>query len=85
MDVVDSATLTGEIEAATVPKAAVRTDAAPAYEPLAGLGYQHESVAHSAGEYARGKVHTNGIESSLLYTPIITAPGSVPSSGGVCR
>lgn len=26
-------------------------------------GYTHESVNHSAGEYVRGKAHTNGIES----------------------
>ncbi len=26
-------------------------------------GYQHEVVAHSIGEYVRGQVHTNGIES----------------------
>ena len=25
--------------------------------------YQHESVKHSAGEYVRGEIHTNGIES----------------------
>lgn len=26
-------------------------------------GYNHESVAHSVGEYVRGKAHTNGMES----------------------
>jgi transposase-like protein len=26
-------------------------------------GYRHESVNHSAGEYVRGDVHTNGVES----------------------
>ena len=26
-------------------------------------GYDHQSVKHSAGEYVRGKAHTNGIES----------------------
>lgn len=36
------------------------TDGHPAY---AMLGYAHESVAHSVGEYVRGRVHTNGIES----------------------
>ena len=60
---VDSATLTSEIKASTVPEASVRTDGAKACKPLSELGYQHESVAHSAEEYARGKVHTNGIES----------------------
>ena len=27
------------------------------------LEYAHEAVDHSAGEYLRGSVHTNGIES----------------------
>jgi len=26
-------------------------------------GYNHQSINHSAGEYVRGQVHTNGIES----------------------
>ena len=44
----------------------VYTDSHPAYNGL--RGYEHESVAHSIGEYVRGKAHTNGIESfwSLL-------------------
>ena len=28
-----------------------------------GLGYAHQSVEHSVGEYVRGMAHTNGIES----------------------
>ena len=38
------------------------TDEARAYKPLRAI-YQHESVNHSAGEYVRGKAHTNGVES----------------------
>ena len=38
------------------------TDEARAYKPLRAI-YHHESVNHSAGEYVRGKVHTNGVES----------------------
>jgi len=42
------------------------TDSHPGYPGL--VGYGHESVAHSAGEYVREQVHVNGIESfwSLL-------------------
>ena len=41
--------------------AAVHTDTSPAYASLAG--FEHEAVNHSAGEYVRGAVHTNSIES----------------------
>ena len=40
---------------------AVYTDEHASYEGLEG--YQHEMVQHKAGEYVRGAVHTNGIES----------------------
>lgn len=40
----------------------VYTDKLKSYENLDG--YQHESVNHKAKEYVRGKVHTNGIEST---------------------
>ena len=41
----------------------VYTDAASAYNPVTGLFYTHEAVNHSIGEYVRGTVHTNSIES----------------------
>jgi hypothetical protein len=41
--------------------ATIYTDSFPAYNGLPG--YHHESVAHTAGEYVRGSVHTNSIES----------------------
>ena len=41
----------------------VYTDGARTYDHAAGLFYQHDSVNHGAGEYVRGKVHTNGMES----------------------
>ena len=41
----------------------VYTDDASAYNGLPGIGYRHESVSHSRGEYVRGQAHTNGIES----------------------
>ena len=44
------------------PGATVYTDDVAAYTGLPKQ-YQHESVKHSAGEYVRGSVHTNNIES----------------------
>src|SRR3990167_415497 len=41
----------------------LNTDDAAAYGGLGGLFFQHETVNHSAGEYVRAGVHTNGIES----------------------
>lgn len=40
---------------------AIYTDDYPAYNALRSLG-QHETVNHSLGEYARGKVHINTVE-----------------------
>ena len=37
------------------------TDSHPGYVGLPG--YEHQSVAHSSGEYVNGPAHTNGIES----------------------
>lgn len=42
------------------PSAKVYTDEARAYR---GMSFNHEAVNHSVGEYVRGQVHTNGIES----------------------
>ncbi|MCY4594308.1 MAG: transposase [Bryobacterales bacterium] len=38
----------------------VYTAEASAYQ---GMAYEHQSVRHGTGEYVRGEVHTNGIES----------------------
>lgn len=54
-------TLQGFIHDTVEPGAAVYTDDAAGYRSLSG--FDHESVAHKAGEYVRGPVHTNGIES----------------------
>ena len=42
------------------PDAKVFTDDASACK---GMPFDHEAVRHSLGEYVRGMVHTNGIES----------------------
>lgn len=41
----------------------LHTDEATAYNGLDGLFFKHDTVNHSAGEYKRGNVSTNGIES----------------------
>ena len=43
--------------------ATLHTDEAAVYRPLNGLYYRQESINHGAGEYRRGNVTTNGIES----------------------
>ncbi len=53
-------TLQGFVEKRTDPTAQVYTDDARAY---VGIRRRHESVSHSAGEYVKGKAHTNGMES----------------------
>ncbi len=43
--------------------ATLHTDEATAYNGLDGLFFRHEKINHSAGEYVRNGVSTNGIES----------------------
>ena len=61
----DARTLINFVEAHAEQGATVYTDDAAAYTALPTIlnQYQHESVKHSAGEYVRGEIHTNGIES----------------------
>lgn len=44
-------------------KTMVYTDTSTSYRRLRHLGYEHETVDHSNGEYVRGEVTTNHIES----------------------
>lgn len=55
-------TLQPEIRAAIEPGSTIHTDEWAGYSGL-DRDYTHETVAHSAGEYVRDDVHTNGIES----------------------
>ena len=56
----DKATLHDFVEERTEPYATVYSDDAAAYK---GIPRVHKSVSHSAGEYVRDQVSTNGIES----------------------
>jgi transposase len=40
----------------------IYTDSFPSYSILQGMGYRHEYVNHSMGEYVRGEVHINNCE-----------------------
>ena len=62
---VDAATLVGFIEESVKPGSTVYTDESSAYAPLPNAFNQfaHDTVTHSRGEYVRGDVHTNSIES----------------------
>ena len=59
VDRTDSETLQGFVEERRVPNAPIYTDGAPAYDGLENRSL----VRHSVGEYVRGQVHTNGVES----------------------
>ena len=41
----------------------VYTDEHKSYSGIDKLGFKHESVHHSIGEYVKGEAHTNGVES----------------------
>ena len=56
------ATLHPIINANVEKSSAIFTDAFKSYRGLGWQGYNHQSVDHSAGEYVRGRVHTNSIE-----------------------
>ena len=58
---VDKRTVRAAIEANVTPGAALYTDSASVYNGL--REYPHASVSHSIGEYVRGRVTTNSIES----------------------
>lgn len=51
-----------KIHAGISPGTIVYSDQARVYRTLHRIGYYHDSVNHSIGEYGRGIVHTNTIE-----------------------
>ncbi|MXW52349.1 MAG: IS1595 family transposase [Gammaproteobacteria bacterium] len=64
VDRTDGATLIPFVEGSVEPGSTVYTDDAAAYAALPSVinQFQHDTVAHGAGEYVRGDVHTNSIE-----------------------
>ena len=58
IDKPDTPTLHGFVHEITGDGAAIITDEAAAYKGLVN----HKAVRHSIGEYAKGEIHTNGIE-----------------------
>jgi transposase-like protein len=59
---VQSVTIRPMVEQMVRKGATVYTDSYAIYHFLGQAGYQHATVNHSAGEYARGDVHCNTIE-----------------------
>lgn len=59
---VTAATLKPILQAQLSETAKLMTDDAKQYGPIGPIFASHDVVAHSKGEYARGKVHTNTIE-----------------------
>jgi transposase-like protein len=55
--------LTGIVKDRVNKDATIMTDELPAYKSL-DKTFHHESVCHSAEEWVRGKVHTNGVENA---------------------
>ena len=69
----DTATLVGIIEETTQPGAGVFTDGHSGYGKLNSMGFTHDKVKHTDGEYVRDDVSINGIENywSLLKRCIV--------------
>jgi len=55
-------TLEGPIRRYVVPGSRISSDESGAYKDLKFLGYDHQTVNHSAKEYVRGDCHTNTLE-----------------------
>ncbi|MGB8898801.1 MAG: IS1595 family transposase [Methylocella sp.] len=59
----DKATIQGVIVKLVESESTINTDEAGAYDDIGKLSFKHETVNHSAGEFVRDGVTTNGIES----------------------
>lgn len=60
---IDMGTVQGAIFANIEAGSTILTDEASAYTDLGVLPFQHQTVNHGAGEYSRGGVSTNSVES----------------------
>lgn len=63
IDKADANTLHQTIHKHVEVGSTLHTDEATAYSGIGGLFFNHEKINHSAGEYVRGNVSTNSIES----------------------
>lgn len=63
LDFTDKDTIQGTVMDNVSPEAVLHTDEASAYNGIGAHFAGHETINHSAGEYTRGTVTTNGIES----------------------
>ncbi len=63
VETLDANTLQGLIHKHVALGSTIHSDESPAYSGLDGLFFHHATVNHSAGEYARGNVTVNGVES----------------------
>jgi transposase-like protein len=74
IETVDIQTLDSFVRMAVSDKVdLVATDEASGYGNLRASGFRHDTVTHSAGEYVRGEIHTQNIDSfwALLKRGII--------------
>lgn len=74
IDVADERTLKGFVRQTVSERVKLlATDDHAGYADMGWEGYRHQSVNHSDGEYVRGSVHTNSMESfwSLLKRGVI--------------
>ena len=82
IDRTDRPTLRGFVDDHAAPEAKVFTDGSSAYKGRPN----HEAVSHSVGEYVRGDVHTNGIESfSATQPPVSQVIQGIPLSSAPRR
>ena len=63
IDGTDAGTIKTEIFNRVETGSTLHTDEASACQGLDGLFYTHDTINHTAGEFVRGNVTTNGIES----------------------
>lgn len=82
-------TLEPIIEAHVAKGSEVHTDELKSYNNLSEKGYEHETVCHGQGEYARGNCHVNTMEGfwsrfkqSIGGTHVWVSPKHLPSYAG---
>ena len=80
------ATLQGIIRGRVDPNTVINSDGWRGYNGLVDLGYGHYRVDHSKDEFARGRVHINGIEGFWGLAKVRLAKELCPKVGdGVIR